>query len=245
LGLDEATITAAETSITQGQEATREFAEAAAATYQKFEYWACTCQERAQQWFTMHTRLLTIFFAFVAAFCLQLDTVEIFKLLSSNKAMRDKLVMQAAAVSSQANKAFRDSKSVLQKAYEGWLDKSDPSVKAAISSNPIKVEPNDTREKLTGRIEAALTSSSVADKEVHLESFNKMVDETALDTLKEKAGDYAAIKADFDNTGFQLFPDSDEGRWKNGRWRAGKGTFGEFFFQSPCSVWAHRSGTTR
>ena len=218
LGLDEATITNAEKAINQGQECTKEFTEAAKANYHKFEYWTCTCEQRAQQWLTMHTRILTIIFAVIAAFWLQLDTVEIFKAVSSNKAMRDKLVMQAAAVSSQADKAFRDSKSVLQKTYEGWLDQSDPRVKAAISSNPITVEPNDTREKLTGRIEASLTSASVADKEAPLESFNKMLDETALGTLKEKAGDYAAVKADFDNTGFELFPKSDKGRWEKG-WR--------------------------
>jgi hypothetical protein len=179
------------------------------AARKKFEDWTCICQERAQQWLTMHTRILTIIFAVVAAFCLQLDTVELFKLVS-NKAVRDKLVAQVAGVTSQAEKAFRDSKSVLQKAYDAWPDKTDPGVQAAVAS--IKVDPNDTREKLTGRIAAAL--ASVPGKDAHVKSFNDTVDKTATDTLREQAGDYAAVKADFDNTGFELFPQKE---WRWGR----------------------------
>jgi len=187
----------------------------AAATFdvarKKFEDWTCICQERAQQWLTMHTRILTIILAVVAAFCLQLDTVELFKLVS-NKAVRDKLVAQAAGVTSQAEKAFRDSKSVLQKAYDAWPDKTDPAVEAAVAS--IKVDPNDTREKLTGRIAAALASDP--GKDGHVKSFNDTVDKIATDTLKEQAGDYTAVKADFDNTGFDLFPKNNQGRWGHG-----------------------------
>src|SRR5207249_6182639 len=68
------------------------------------------------------------------------------------------------------------------------------------------------------RIEAALTSSGLADKQARLESFNKMVDETSLSTLKEKAGDYVAVKTDLDKTGFDLFPKGDKGRWEKGWW---------------------------
>jgi hypothetical protein len=187
------------------------------AAYQKFQYWTEICQERVQQWFTMHTRVITIVFAFVFAFGLQLDTVEIFKLVSSNKAVRDKLVAQSAAVTSQADKAFRDSKSVLQKAYDAWPDKTDPAVQTAVAS--IKVEPNDTREKLTDRIQTAL--ASVPNNEAHLKAFNDTIDKAATDTLKEQAGDYNSVKADFDNTGFELFPKSDQGRWGKGMWRKG------------------------
>jgi hypothetical protein len=187
--------------------------------YEKFEYWTCICQERAQQWITMHTRILTIIFAFVAALGLQLDTVEIFKLVSSNKAVRDKLVAQSAAVTSQADKAFHESKSVLQKAYDAWPSRSDQAVQAALGKASIKIDPNDTREKLTGRIKDAL--ASVPGIDAHLKSLNETIDKTALDTLKDQAGDYAAIKTDFDNTGFNLFPSSDHGRWGNGTWISG------------------------
>jgi len=190
----------------------------------------------------MHTRIITVIFAVIAAFWLQLDTVEIFKSLSSNKSMRDNLVTQAAAVSSQADKTFRDSKSVLEKAYQEWLVKSGPTVKGAMDSKSVTVEPNDTREKLTSRIEAALTPS--AETKAQLESFNKIVDETALSTLKEKAGDYAAIKAAFDNTGFELFPKNNRGAGQRVGGLAARNTFGESYFLLLSLVWARPSGTT-
>ena len=122
------------------------------AAYKKFHYWTEICQERVQQWFTLHTRLFTILFAFVFAFWLQLDTVEIFKLVSSNKALREKLSAQSAAVTSQAEKVLG-----------GPLDKN------------------------------------------------------TTDTLKQH---YADVKADFDNSGFALFPKDGVGkRWREG-WNA-------------------------
>ena len=172
------------------------------AAYEKFQYWIGICQERVEQWFKMHTRIVTVVFAFVFAFWLQLDTVDIFRLVSSNRAVRDKLVAQSAAIGSQAEKALSQSKSVLQKAYAGWLNNSDPNVKAALGS--ITVEPNDTREKLTSKIDNAL--ASISDKEAKLKSFNDTIDKTATEMLKEQAGDYAAVKADFDNSGLRPVP---------------------------------------
>ena len=75
----------------------------------KFKYWFEVSQERAQQWFTTHTRWFTVFFAVVFAFALQLDTVEIFRFVSSNKAARDKLaVAQVSSLSRQAEKIVGD-----------------------------------------------------------------------------------------------------------------------------------------
>ena len=184
--------------------------------YKKFQYWTDICQERVQQWFTMHTRIVTIFFALVFASWLQLDTVDIFKLVSSNRALRDKLVAESNVIASQAEKALGASPNVLQESYEAWRNQSDENVKTAVAS--IKVEPNDTREKLTGRIGQAL--ESVGNKETLLRSFNDTVDRTVADALKKQASDYAAVKADFDNTGFDLFPKNNRGRWGN-RWYDG------------------------
>ena len=78
----------------------------------------------------MHTRILTIIFAFVAAFWLQLDTVEIFRFVSSNKLARDKLVAQAGVVEAQAARVLGDSSSVLKDALKDWREKqTDPDIK--------------------------------------------------------------------------------------------------------------------
>jgi hypothetical protein len=99
----------------------------------------------------------------------------------------------------------------LQEAYEAWRDRSDEKVKAAVAS--IKIGPNDTREKLFSRIDQAL--ASVSEKESLLKSFNDTVDKTVTDALKKQTNDYAAVKGDFDNTGFELFPKNGRG-WGDG-----------------------------
>jgi hypothetical protein len=182
----------------------KEFSDAAETAYDNFNYWTCTSQERAQQWLTMHTRILTIVFAAAAAVALQLDAVEIFKTVSSNKAVRDKLVAQAGAVTAQADKIVHDSKSVLQKAFDTWPDRTDPSVQPAIAS--VAVEPSDTREKFVNRVGNAIASANDKEKNKHLSSLNDTIDKVAFDTLKQQAGEYAGVRADLDRTGFEIFP---------------------------------------
>ena len=151
--------------------------------YEKFRDLSEVSQERARQWFTMHTRIVTVFFAVLFASWLQLDTVDIFKQVSSNRALRDKLVAESTLVASQAEKALGDSPNVLQEAYDTWRDKSDDSVKTTVGS--ITVGPNDTREKLADRIEEVLPPTS--DKEKALKFFNDTVDKTITEMLKKQA----------------------------------------------------------
>jgi hypothetical protein len=190
--------------------------------YQRFESWAIICQERAQQWFTMHTRTLTIIFAIIAAFALQLDTVEIFKLVSSNRAVREKLVAQSAAIASQAEKTVGDSRIVLQSGYDAWLSSVDASVKAAVESASIKIEPTYTREKLTEDIEKALTNAKIEKnaKDAALKSFDAAVNKAVTDFLNASGNQYTKVKADFDDTGFALFP-KDSSFWRGSRWSNG------------------------
>jgi hypothetical protein len=187
---------------TAGAEKIMAEAETIHAAYKRFEHCSCTCQERAQQWLTMHARILAIILAAVAAVGLQLDSVDIFKLVSSNKAVREKLVAQSAAVSSQAEKTLADSKTVLQSAYDAWLAKADPNVKAAL--NAIKIDPADTRAKLIVRIAAALPPN--IDKDAVLKSFDEAVNKTVTDLLSDRAHDYIAVRGDLDKTGFEVFP---------------------------------------
>ena len=201
--------------LTAGYAATTQILSAAKASIdaagEKFKDWACICQERAQQWFTMHTRVLTILLAIIAAIGLQLDTVDVFKLLSSNKAVRDKLVAQSSAITSQAEKTLGDSTTVLQTAYDAWLSsKTDDKVKAALTS--VKIQPTDTRETFTARIAAALEGNSA--KADLLKSFDGAVNNAVSDFLKTHAQVYAKIRGDLDKTGFELFPQTE---WRWGR----------------------------
>jgi hypothetical protein len=176
--------------------------------FQKFEYWSCASQERAQQWLTMHTRVLTVIFAFAFALLLQLDTVEIFKTVSINRAMRDKLIAETSGVLGQAGKILVDRNTVLSKAFKNWTDGLQADTQKNIEGK-IVVDANDTRGTLRRKVETALGAS--ANKDAALSAFDAEVDRTAEDELKNTEADYKLVKADLDKTGFELFP-------KNG-WR--------------------------
>jgi hypothetical protein len=68
-----------------------------------FEKWFNSAQDRAQQWFSMHARVVTVIGAILAAFVLQLDTVQMVRLLSANPDLRAKLVARADALGRQAH----------------------------------------------------------------------------------------------------------------------------------------------
>jgi hypothetical protein len=173
---------------------------------QRFEDWTCIAQQRAQQWLTMHTRILTIIFAFAFAFWLQLDTVEIFKLVSSNKAVRDKLVAQAGTVEAQAARVLGDSSSVLKDALTDWREKqTDQAIKDALKG--IEVKDTDAREEVQAKVAKALEGKTPID------SFDSIVNTTATQRLEKQAGNFKAVKADFEKTGFDLFPTDNKFRW--------------------------------
>ena len=175
---------------------------------QKLQHWTCIAQERAQQWLTMHTRIITVIFAFFFAFWLQIDTVEIFKLVSSNKAVRDKLIAQAGTVEAQAARVLVDS-NVLRDALKSWSEQeTDPTIKQALSS--IDVATTDTREAVQEKVTNAL------DGKKPVKNFNAMVTAAAKKQAEVLSAELGVIKTDLDKTGFQLFPDGDGGRWGKG-----------------------------
>ncbi|HEV2839997.1 MAG TPA: hypothetical protein VGW39_01615 [Chthoniobacterales bacterium] len=76
------------------------------AAFVNLERWFNSSQERAQQWFTLHMRLITVAAAFIAAFVLQLDTIALIKRISTDSDMRAKLVAVSGPIQQQASKAL-------------------------------------------------------------------------------------------------------------------------------------------
>jgi hypothetical protein len=90
--------------------------------YDRFQRWFGSGQDRAEQWFQIHVRMVTIVAAIVVSVLLQLDTVEIYDKLRHEPKLIEALVKaapgtleQGAAVQNQVNadaqkKAFADLK---------------------------------------------------------------------------------------------------------------------------------------
>ncbi len=84
------------------------------------EKWFNSAQDRAQVWFTTHTRLITVIASIIAAFVLQLDGLEIFHRVSSNSELRAKLVAHADSLKKDGETVFKTDLGD-QKAHEAIL----------------------------------------------------------------------------------------------------------------------------
>jgi hypothetical protein len=210
-------LTAYETAAAQqARQAAASGADAVDAAYKKFQYWFEVSQERAHQWFTTHTRFFTIAFAIIFAFWLQLDTVEIFRLVSTNRAVRDSLVAQAGVVTKQADKILVDSQSVLQQALVSWrAGLTDDNARKAVDVEVVAS--TDTRGSLREKIQKTLEQAGVQGITGPLSALENAIDKTAQDRLKDVAKQFSEVKLALDKTGFVLFPNESKGRWGNGR----------------------------
>jgi len=66
--------------------------------YDRFQRWFGSAQDRSEQWFQTHVRVVTIICSICAAFVLQLDTTEIFRQLRAEPKLVEALVKAAPGV---------------------------------------------------------------------------------------------------------------------------------------------------
>jgi len=69
--------------------------------YDRFQRWFGSAQDRAEQWFQIHVRIVTIVAAIFAAIFLQLDTVELYDKLRHEPKLVDALMKTAPGVLEQ------------------------------------------------------------------------------------------------------------------------------------------------
>jgi len=193
--------------------------------YSKFSHWFEIGQERSQEWFTTHARLITAILGLFAAFALQLDTVEIYKLVSSNRELRDKLVAQTDNVIEQGEKVLKDRPAVLQQAINSMSQ-----VELGTNLSRVAVAPSDTLEMVKARIRENCTNCSPADLEKLLASFDEQTVNVVKTNLAEYSKEYKGMATSLDKSGFELFPKAG---W---RWEHKESDCWNYFFGSKHTV---------
>lgn len=184
--------------------------------YQRFEFWFATGQERAHQWFTTHARVVAAIFSLIFAFWLQLDAVEIFKMVSSDRALRDKLVAETSTFLGQAERILGDRPEVLSEALKLWSTNATlpAAVSNAMAVSRIEVAITDHRNHVRRKIADTLQSARISpeDSEAALASFDATVDANVKKDLEASLSDYKVVSAQLGKTGFELFPKGGR-RW--------------------------------
>lgn len=168
------------------------------ATFVNLEKGFNSVQDRAQQWFALHTRLITVAAAVLAAFVLQLDTIALLKRLSTDADMRAKLVAVSGPVQQQADKILdKSQQAVIDQAMHQAaiveLAKTYPKLPEGLGSHAdfasledakawlatqLASDPN--REQVIGSYEGLITKAKL---DGYLAAMNKLVSASGLELL--------------------------------------------------------------
>jgi hypothetical protein len=176
--------------------------------YDRFQRWFGSAQDRAEQWFQMHVRIVTIVFAILTAFLLQLDTGDIYRQLHDQPKLVDALVKSAPGLVEQGGKILDSTDTSAYHAYLFWLEKH-PSF--GLKSLPA----SGTAKAYHDALEALLKEKSVKpeDTAAWLTEYDELQTKGAEAFLQSRQKTVNTLKDDIEKTGFTLVPAGFLARW--------------------------------
>jgi len=176
--------------------------------YDRFQRWFGSAQDRAEQWFQMHVRIVTIVFAILTAFLLQLDTGDIYRQLHDQPQLVDALVKSAPGFVEQGGKILDSSDTSAYRAYLLWLEKH-PSFE--LKSLPA----GGTAKAYHDALEAQLKEKSARPEDIAawMAEYDELQAKGAEEFLQSRQKSVVTLKDDIEKTGFALVPAKFMGRW--------------------------------
>lgn len=128
------------TELNQAKALIAHYANMTDATFVNLEKGFNSVQDRARQWFALHTRLITVAAAILAAFVLQLDALALIKRLSTDADFRAKLVAVSGPIQQQADKILDKSQrdlvdQAMHQAAVAALAKTYPGLPAGLGTH--------------------------------------------------------------------------------------------------------------
>ena len=180
--------------------------------YDRFQRWFGSAQDRAEQWFQTHVRIVTIFCSICAALVLQLDTADVYRQLSANPVLVQGLSKAASSVLEEGGKILDPNNTPAYQAYVQWKEKHPEQALAALPTSPTAA---DYREAL----KAQLTKTNVPAKEAQalLADYDGLYNNAAKKFEASNREQVERLKKTADDAGFDLMPVSFFGRWDQPR----------------------------
>jgi hypothetical protein len=157
----------------------------------KFDAWFGSAQDRAQQWFQVHTRGLTIAAGALVALLLQLDAVEVFNYASTNAAARTAVAASADRVIKEADGALDEKGGLIKRIADAWAAKQK---QAPIDLKGITH---------TGQLEEVLSSH---DPTFDPQVFNDLIETTTKAYYKDQSAKLRDLTRGVSATGFEFIP---------------------------------------
>jgi hypothetical protein len=176
---------------------------ATAQGFDRFQRWFDSAQDRAQQWFAMNMRLATTVCAFIAAGALQLDAVEIYQRISTDDALREKLVKLAEPILEEGRAILTPTQSIEKEALEEFR------------KNHGEVQVTDPTEQSRGAYERAvaeaLKTAPAEHRDKLLKEFSASIDRIAEARIAAARATMIRLRDKLEQTEFQLIPSGS--RW--------------------------------
>jgi hypothetical protein len=163
------------------------------------EEWFNSAQDRAQQWFTTHTRIITVIAAFIAAFLLQLDTFEVFHRISSDAELRAKLVAHADSLRKEGEIVLKSDlgDQTTHQAILTDLKNRKSEFGTALDATPHFTTLSELQKWLTERLAGNKNADEIA--ATYIQLFLQKRYGSAADSFKE-------VNSEFQKSGFDLLP---------------------------------------
>jgi hypothetical protein len=176
--------------------------------YDRFQRWFGSAQDRAEQWFQTHARVVTIVCSICAAFVLQLDTADIYRQLRASPALTQGLAKAASSVIEQGTKILDPNNAPAHQAYLQWAEKHPDQ---ALNVFPTSRTQEEYRQALNAQLSANNVESEQA--KALLEDYDSLY-KTAATKFEEASREQAErLRKTVSEAGFDLMPVNFLGRW--------------------------------
>jgi hypothetical protein len=176
--------------------------------YDRFQRWFGSAQDRAEQWFQTHTRVVTVVCSICAAFVLQLDTADMYRQLHASPALAQGLAKAASGVIEQGTKILDPNNAPAHQAYLQWIEKHPDQ---ALSAFPASRTPDEYRQALN----AQLTGNNVnaEDAKALLDEYDRIYTSEAAKFEEASREQAQRLTKTIDEAGFDVVPANFLGRW--------------------------------
>ncbi len=165
-----------------------------------------SAQDRAKQWFAMHTRIVTVLASAVAAMVLQLDTFDLLRRISADPELRARLVANVPAIQKQADEVFKAAGAatpILQARVLGDIDRRFAGVSNLLSGNLPAHMTADPLPWLQERLAPTPWSNQIP---AIASTFSAAVSTASSEAVQDWSRRFGTIQEEFSKTGLQLIP---------------------------------------
>ena len=173
--------------------------------YDRFQRWFGSAQDRAEQWFQTHIRVVTIICSICAAFILQLDTAEIYGKLRDEPKLVEALVKAAPTVVQQGASAIGSTNTPAYEAYLLWLPKH-PMF--PLENLPADGSTESYRQAIAARLQEAEDKGTLKPEESAqaLMDYDTLQEEGKNESLTKNRETVDRLRQTLDEAGFDIVP---------------------------------------